>query len=371
MILAGLPGCSNTGSPALDNDAQNVSNEDEGLVYLSSLKLEYAENFSVDYYEGGYELLTAKDQKLFLVPEGMEAPAGVEEDWIIINRPVENVYLVASAAMDMIVQEGALNNISYSGRKAEDWYITEAADAMNEGKIKYAGKYSKPDYEMVVSGGCSLVIENTMIYHSPEVIEQFENFGIPVLVEYSNYEDHPLGRVEWIKFFGALFDCEDRAGEIFEMQKEIVDEVDSYEKTDLTIAYFYITSNNLFQVRRSADYIPKMIEIGGAKYIFEELGDENDNRSTLNMQAEDFYAGAKDADYLIYNTSIDGSVDSMGDLLEKCELLKDFKAVKEGRVYCTTNDMYQQSLSAGYFIEDIHSIITGDEDELHYLYKLY
>ena len=61
----------------------------------------------------------------------------------------------------------------------------------------------------------------------------------------------------------------------------------------------------------------------------------------------------------------------MEELLDKCEFLKDFKAVKEGNIWCTTNDMYQQSLSAGYLMEDIHAMLTGtDEADMHYLFRL-
>jgi len=78
---------------------------------------------------------------------------------------------------------------------------------------------------------------------------------------------------------------------------------------------------------------------------------------------------AKDADIIIYNSSIDGGVESVDDLTGKFALLKEFKAVKEGRVYCTTNDSYQQSLSVAYMTEDIHSILKGKEEGLHYIYK--
>ena len=44
--------------------------------------------------------------------------------------------------------------------------------AMEEGKIAYAGKYSAPDYEQILAAGCRLAIENTMILHTPEVKEQ-------------------------------------------------------------------------------------------------------------------------------------------------------------------------------------------------------
>lgn len=114
-----------------------------------------------------------------------------------------------------------------------------------------------------------------------------------------------------------------------------------------------------------------MIELAGGKYIFENLGDSETKRSTMNMQLEEFYDGAKDVDFIIYNSSIDGGVSSIEELLDKCQFLEDFKAVQEGNVWCTTNDMYQQSMSIGYLIEDIHAMLKGaGEEEMQYLFHL-
>ena len=123
------------------------------------------------------------------------------------------------------------------------------------GDMIYAGKYSKPDYELLVSEGCDLAIENRMITHSPEVVEMLQSFDIPVMIEYSSYEQHPLGKVEWVKFFGALTGKEAKAEEAFAEQTEILEEVESGEKTGRTIAFFYVTSNGLIQVRQSTDYV--------------------------------------------------------------------------------------------------------------------
>ena len=396
LLMMGLPGITGCGSPSsntvsLDNNAaedeisdtvlpDNGILEEEmlsaDLTYISSLNTEYAENFRVDYYEDQnglrYTLLkTVPDEKMLLViPEEGNLPDDLNPEIIVLQRPVENLYLVASAAMDMFVALDSLDTIRFSGQKQENWYIKEAAEAMEEGKILYAGKYSKPDYEMIVSSGCSLAIENTMIFHSPDVIEQLENFGIPVIVDYSSSESHPLARVEWIKFYGALLSRDEKAEEIYREEADLVKSIESEEKTDLTVAYFYITSNNLVQVRKPTDYIPKMIEIAGGKYIFENLDDDGTNKSTINMQLEEFYDKAKDADIIIYNSSIDGGARTVEELTGKWELLSDFKAVKEGNVWCTTNDMYQQSLAIGYMTEDIHEIINGNEEGLHYIYRL-
>lgn len=378
LFLVGLWSLVSCGSSSSDYSkvgADSVQNRqtESFLVYEGSMELSYAESFTADYYEGGYTMLTTTmDGKRFLVvPEGKNVPENLEEDVVVLKQPIKDIYLVASAVMDMFQQLDGLDAITFSGQKQENWYVEEAREAMEKGDMLYAGKYSKPDYEMLVSGMCSLAIENRMISHSPEVVEKLEDFGIPVMIEYSSYESHPLGRVEWIKFFGALLGREEEAEQIFEEQKAILDRVSADEKTEKTVAFFFVTSNGLVQVRKSSDYVPKMIELAGGKYIFENLGDSETKLSTMNMQAEEFYHGAKDADFLIYNSSIDGSISSLDDLLDKCAFLSDFKAVKEGHVWCTTDDMYQQSLSIGYLIEDIHAMLSGEgEDQMRYLFHL-
>lgn len=73
---------------------------------------------------------------------------------------------------------------------------------MEDGSIVFAGKYSEPDYELLVNSGCNLAIESTMILHTPKVQEMIEQMGIPVFTDRSSYENHPLGRTEWIKSLG-------------------------------------------------------------------------------------------------------------------------------------------------------------------------
>ena len=353
------------------------------LTYDHSMELSYAENFAVDYYEGGYKLLTTRlnGDRILIVPKHQQAPKDAEAlvspsaegepgKLIVLQEPVKNLYLVASSVMDMFAQLDSMDAISMCGLKEEDWYIPAAKQAMKDGTLLYAGKYSQPDYELLLSQNCSMAIENSMIYHTPEVMEKLDEFGIPTLVEYSSYEEHPLGRVEWVRFFGALLDQEEKADQLFEKQKEALKRVETEESTGKTVAFFYITSNGLVQVRQSTDYIPKMIELAGGKYVFENLGDPDSRRSTVNLQLEDFYDGAQDADFLVYNTTIDRQVQTLEDLLKKCSLLKDFKAVKNHQVWCTTEDMYQQSMSAGNLIEDFHRMLTGDDKETRYLYRL-
>ena len=342
------------------------------LEYEDSMELLYAEKFSVDYYTGGFSLVTVNGSERYLVvPEGKESPGDLAEDIMVLYQPLDRIYLVASAVMDMFISMDSLDVIRFTGTKAESWYLEEAREAVETGNILYAGNYSAPDYEQILAEGCDLAIENTMVYHTPEVKEQLEKFGIPVMVDYSSYETEPLGRTEWVKLYGLLADREEEAAEAFAGQQEAFASIGDAEDTGKTVAFFYITSSGEVNVRKASDYLPKMIELAGGHYVFSDLGAEDDTASsTVSLQMEEFYAAAREADYLIYNSTIDGEISSVEELFGKSELLENFKAVREGNVYCTTRDLYQSSMELGTMITDIHGMLNGEEDGLTYLYRL-
>ncbi len=99
--------------------------------------------------------------------------------------------------------------------------------------------------------------------------------------------------------------------------------------TGKTAAFFSITSNNLATVRKGGDYVAKMIGLAGGSYVFADLTDSGSNLATVNISLEDFYAGARDADVLLYNSTIEGELRTMDELIAKCPLLADFKAVQQ------------------------------------------
>ena len=353
-------------------DGERNTDISAGLEYEDSMELLYAEKFSVDYYTGGFSLVTVNGSERYLVvPEGKESPGDLAEDITVLYQPLDRIYLVASAVMDMFISMDSLDVIRFTGTKAASWYLEEAREAVETGDILYAGNYSAPDYEQILAEGCDLAIENTMVYHTPEVKEQMEKFGIPVMVDYSSYETEPLGRTEWVKLYGLLADREEEAAEAFAGQQEAFASIGDAEDTGKTVAFFYITSSGEVNVRKASDYLPKMIELAGGHYVFSDLGAEDDTASsTVSLQMEEFYAAAREADYLIYNSTIDGELSSVEELFGKSELLENFKAVREGNVYCTTRDLYQSSMELGTMIADIHGMLNGEEDGLTYLYRL-
>ena len=356
---------------------------------------EYATQFSLEYQTDDCIRITIGEDSFLLVPEGVEEPE--DPGFPVLRQPLDNIYAASSSALDLFLQAGALDQVAMTSTSADNWTIPEIRDAVSSDEILYVGKYSAPDFEVILDGGCSLAIENTMIYHCPQIKEQLQRLGIPVLVERSSYETHPLGRVEWIRLYGLLTGKTEEAEAFFresaDRLKAVEDAVERTGGTDPSgireeapaeggdtddhageekkVVFFYITSSGYANVRKAGDYISRMIELAGGRYLFSDLTDDTGNAlSTINMDLETFYAAAKDADILIYNSTVTGELKTLADLLEKSPLLADFKAVRSGNAWCTGQNMFQQVSATAEMIEDFHTVITGEEKDTKYVRRL-
>ncbi|MGN1377863.1 MAG: ABC transporter substrate-binding protein [Dorea sp.] len=379
-----LTGCktkedSSSGQTTQDEkSSENASEQEEevpviqGLEYERTMELDYAEAFDVYYYHDGYKLIDVhNDRRYLIVPEGSDAPEDLDSDIIVLEQPLDCIYLAATSAMALFDAIDSIGAIRMSGTQASGWYIEHAVEAMESGEIIYAGKYSEPDYEMLINEGCDLAVESTMILHTPKVQEMIEDLDIPVFIDRSSYETHPLGRTEWVKLYAAMMNREETAEAFFAEQTQVIEELKDFKNTEKTVAFFYVSTDGTVVVRKSEDYIPKMIEIAGGRYAFEDLKNEESDSAAVNLSMEEFYAVAQDADYLIYNSSIDNPIESVEELIAKDELFREFKAVKEGNVWCTGKYLYQATDIVGNLITDIHLMLTdGEENQMTFLYHV-
>ena len=368
LVAALLAGCSV--APASLGSSAPEGKEIPGLTWESSMELEYATEFTVDYYAGGYALLEViGDCRYLVVPEGREVPEGLDGSIKVLQQPLDTIYLQATSAMALFDRIDGLGSIRLVGTRKDGWYVENAVKAMEEGKMLFSGSYSQPDYELMVEEGCDLAVESTMILHAPKVQEMIEQLGIPVFVEHASYEKHPLGRTEWVKVYGVMLDKEKEAEDFFKTQTDAIRQFRDLENTGKTVAFFYLASNGSVNVRATTDYVPKMIEIAGGNYIFTDISDPDTKRSSISLTMEEFYNTAVGADYLIYNATIDDPIYTIDELIAKDSLFADFKAVKSGDVWCTGKYLFQATDITGELIVDFNHMLMGLED-MRFLYKL-
>lgn len=387
LLLSILTACGNSGTPseagsaasqetAAGNDQaaaaeawEPVAPEIAGLTFKEQMQTGYTEQFAVYKYEDGYAVFDIREEGRFLmVPEGQTVPDGLPEGMVVLQQP-KHIYLAATALMSLFTSMNGMDVVTMTSLEEDEWTFDAAQEAMESGSVKYAGKYREPDYEMLVSEDCDLAIESTMIYHVPEVQEMIEGLGIPVLVDRSSYESNPLGRAEWIRLYGVLSGHEEEADRFFAEQEKLIEGLEDFENTELTIAFFYVSADGKAVVRASTDYVPMMIEMAGGRYAFSDVVNET-GRSSIPMSMETFYNIAENADIIVYNSSIDSSVKTLKDLENKDPIISNLKAVQEGNCWSSGSSIYQRPDIAGSMILDFHNLLTGKTDELQYLSKL-
>lgn len=361
-----LPGCSPTGEK---------DDGDRGLAALGEptpVALSHATQFSLDAYESGYRLATlASGERLLIVPEGATVPERLPEDIAVIRRPLENVYLASTGMICLVDAIGALDAIGVSSVRAEDSPVDAFTERLEDGTIAYGGLYREPDYELITATGCPLAIENTNIDHVPEVRAKLEELGVTVLMEQSSREDEMLGRLEWIRLMGAVFGRGDEAAAVFDDVAAGVEAASQGGPTGKTVAFFYINEDGAAVTRRAGDYFCQMIEAAGGEYVsFAEEGATDSSPTTVTVEMERFYEGARDADVIIYNGTIDDGVTSLEALSEKNRLIADFKAVREGNVWTCDANLYQQMTSMADIIEDFRAAFSGTGEPTTFIWRL-
>lgn len=368
ILISALSSCNFT----RDKEKQESGYLDFSTIEFSeTLPVTYAKYFSLKR-SGDYSLVSIQGEKnIILIEENAQIPANIPSDYIVLQKPLNKTYLVSTSVMDFLLKLDVLDRVKFTGTKKENWYLEEAVSAMEKGNVIYAGKYSAPDYELLYSNKVDLSIQNTMIYHKPEVKEKLEQLGIPVLVEKSSYEKNPLGKLEWIKLYGLLFDREKEASDFFDSKINEFSALESSEHTDKTIAFFYITSSGTVSVRKPGDYIAESIKMAGGKYFIDSKSLEEENAlSSMILQSEDFYIRGRNADILVYNSTIDGMITEKSLLLAKYPLIKDFSAFQNDKIYCTDKKFFQETSGTVDFMTDLNKILKDNDKDLKYLVKV-
>ena len=132
-----------------------------------------------------------------------------------------------------------------------------------------------------------------MINHNPEVKEQLERLGVPVLVERSSYEANPLGRMEWIKLYGCCWARgrgRSRLDQAAAAAEALAAGIHRQERGLLLYQF-----HGHRQRPQTGDYVAEMIRMAGGSYLPDQPAENDNALSTMNMDMESFYQAAREA----------------------------------------------------------------------------
>lgn len=165
--------------------------------------------------EAQAELYKGNVIKYLLVPEGVEIPAGLDKEAIVVQVPVDSIYSADEKITDIMKLLGI-----------EDLITSKPEEDKNKEDILAVGDYDDLNLKALVKSKCHMAIlpeESIKDSKSKEefksLAEDLANLEIPVLVDRAEYEKTDSAKAEWLKVYGVLFGCENEATAAYEKLK--------------------------------------------------------------------------------------------------------------------------------------------------------
>ncbi len=197
-----------------DQSKEKVKINEINNEFITSVK--YAKGFDVQLYKGYTKLIIkspypdAKQYQEFILVSDRKADF---EGSNKIYVPVKKMVATSTTHIPMIEILGETNSLI--GFPTTDYISSKKTVArVKNGEVKDLGNEQDFNTEVLISLQPDIMVAFSM-GKSGKLYQNIEKNGIPVVFNGDWLEDSPLGRAEWIKFFGALFNKNEEADSIF------------------------------------------------------------------------------------------------------------------------------------------------------------
>ena len=289
--IALLASCGNGGSGSGGNAFSEAGTKEENS-YAKFFEITNYSNCTVISVINPWDT-TRTLQEYVLVEKDSPLPDNLPSG-TIVRTPVENIIMYSTIHASIWEELGALENVAGI---CEPEYLTSqnAKQMLTEGKIQDCGMAASPNVEKIIE------IDGQFIVASPFEnggYGQAEKLGIPIFESADYMENHPLGRVEWMKVFGLLSGREDVADSLFKSTEN------SYNSLK-ALAAGAVGKPRIMSERKygsswfivgGASYIAQMYKDAGADYIFSD----NPDTGSVPCAFETVYDKGADSDLWVF-----------------------------------------------------------------------
>lgn len=183
---------------------------------LKKTLVKYAQGFDIQVYEGYKKLVIkspypgAESQQEFILTTSPDKDLKGRNH---LHVPVKKMVATSTTHIPMIELLGTANSLV--GFPNTDYISSEKTrQRIKNGEVTDLGNEQHFNTEVLISLQPDVVIAFSM-GKSSKMYNTIEQNGIPVIYNGDWLEATPLGRAEWIKFFGVLFGKEKEADSIF------------------------------------------------------------------------------------------------------------------------------------------------------------
>ena len=292
VALLCLGACGRGKSPA-----EGAVRAADTLSFARNLRIEYFDDYVSVKIRDPWDTLRQR-QHYVLIDRDKPRPAQLPSDGIVIPVPVERAVIYTSVHTAIAEQLGALDRVA---GVCEPEYITSPVvlDRIAQGRIADLGVSTSPNVEKIVDLDCDLIIASPF---ENSGYGSAEKLGIPIVEAADYMENHPLGRTEWVLFYGLLLGTREEAQAVFGQTRRHYFELKALaaEAAYRPTVVLERKYGNSWAVPGGESYVAVMHADAGADYLFRGFS----GAKSVHLSFESVYDQAGEAEFwfLKYDT---------------------------------------------------------------------
>jgi len=340
---------------------------------------DYARGFDIEIFNN-YRILHVMDPwqgsdgvhfRYVLADSGVYIPDSLS-GLPLVRVPVKRIVCMSTTHVAMIGALGRTETIvGISGRE----YISDVklGNRIESGFVRDVGAEQSLNYELIVSMNPDVILTYGVTSEVNIMVNRLKDLGIPVILNGDYLENHPLGKLEWIRFMAALYNEDEKADSLF---MEVEQKYQNIREKSLNAGSNPTVMTGLpwkgsWYIPGGTSFAAAFIRDAGASFLWEDAP----NHEALPISMEAVYSRASSADIWINC----GSAVSMSEIKNTDIRLMEFKPFQTGRVFNNTarlnpkggNDIWESGVMNPHLIladlvKIFHPEILSDHELVYY-----
>ena len=244
----------------------------------------------------------------------------------IIQVPVKEIIVTSTTHIPMVEllkEEKSIIGFPFSRYVSSE----KTRQLIDLGKIKEIGKENALNTEILLDLQPELIVGYS-VSSADKSLSTIQKSGINVIYNGDWLEETPLGRAEWIKFFGVLFDKEQLADSIFNVIENNYLEAKKIalkSTKQQTVLSGAIMSKDIWNLPAGDSFVAQFLEDANVNYLWKNTK----GKGSLSLSFESVFEKGVNADYWI----APGYFSSKEQMLSSNKLYKKFTTFKEDKIY--------------------------------------
>jgi len=305
--------------------------KEQGISFIK-----HAKTFDVEKFDDYIRLTLKKphpEAKQPIVYHLVEKNYSGKELNNIIQIPIESIVVTSTTHIPMLeVLEREDILLGFQNTK----YVSSSKtrQLIDSGVIKELGTESSLNTELLLDLNPDILVGFSMA-STNKIYNTIEKAGIPVLINSDWLEETPLGRAEWIKFFGALMGVSKKADSIFRsIENNYFNAIKIAQKGEKapTVLSGAIMSKDIWNLPAGDSFVARFLLDANSDYLWKDT----QGKGSLSLSIENVLDKAKDAEYWI----------APGYFTSKVQMSKNNKQYNNFKSF-TSGNLYTPSIKVG------------------------